>query len=92
MKKNLIKRIIFILRQHDVEQAGIFVSFAREEAKKRSNIAILIKFKGRKSLFDLVGLEIELEEKLNRKFDVLTYKSIHPLLKDRILNEEVRIL
>jgi hypothetical protein len=39
-------------------------------------------------LLDLVGLELELQEILNRKVDVLTYPSIHPLLKDYILKEQ----
>jgi len=90
--RNLKKKIIKILRCHDVIKAGIFGSFARGEATKKSDIDILIKFKGRKSLFDLAGLEIELEKKLKKKFDVLTYNSLHPLLKDSILAEEVRII
>jgi len=94
-KKNiekLTKKIIPILRRHDVVKAGIFGSFVRGEATKKSDIDILIQFKGRKSLLDLVRVEIELRKKLRRKTDVLTYNSIHPLLKDRILKEEVRIM
>ncbi len=88
-----IKKIIVpILKRNDVVKAGIFGSYARGEAKKRSDIDILIKFKGRKSLFDLAGVEIELEKKLGKKADVLTYKSIHPLLKKQILSEEVKII
>jgi hypothetical protein len=91
--KNLKKKIIPILRRNDVIRAGLFGSFVRGEAKKRSDIDILIEFdkRKRKSLLDLVGLELELEKKLGRKVDLLTYKSIHPLLKNRILKEEVRI-
>ncbi len=81
-----------ILRKNDVVKAGIFGSFARNEATKKSDIDFVVQFKGRKSLLDLAGLKIELEEKLHRKVDILTYRSIHPLLKDKILGEEVRIL
>jgi len=88
----LTKKIIPILKRHDVVKAGIFGSFVRGEATRRSDIDILIKFKGRKSLLDLARVEIELEKRLRRKTDVLTYDSIHPLLKDRILKEEVRII
>ena len=87
-----IKKIaVPILRKNNVVRAGIFGSFARGEAKKGSDIDILIKFKGRKSLLDLIGVKQELEEKTKRRVDIVTYKSIHPLLKDIILNEEVRI-
>ena len=80
-----------ILKKHDVIKAGIFGSFARGEEKKTSDVDILIKFKGRKSLLDLSKLEMELEKVLKRKVEVLTYNSINPLLKDRILKEEVAI-
>lgn len=88
----LKKRIMPILKKNDVVKAGIFGSYARGEAKRKSDIDVLIKFKGRKSLFDLAGLKIELEEKLHKKVDVLTYRSIHPFIKNNILKEEVRIL
>ena len=81
-----------ILKKNNVIKAGIFGSFVRGDYNKKSDIDILIKFKGRKSLFDLAGLEIELEKKLKKKVDVLTYNSIHPLLKERILKEEVKIM
>jgi hypothetical protein len=80
--------IIKILRNHGVKRASIFGSVARREATGDSDIDLLIEFEGRKSLLDLAGLKIELEESLGRKVDVLTYKSLHPLLRDRILEEE----
>ena len=90
--EKLEKKIIPILKRHDIVKAGIFGSFARGEATRKSDIDILIQFKGRKSLLDLARVEIELEKKIRRKADVLTYDSINPLLKERILKEEVRIL
>ena len=90
---SLIKKIILpILKKNDVIKAGIFGSYARGEAKKKSDVDVVIKFKGRKSLYDLARLELELEKNLRRRVDVLTYQSVCPLLKERILGEEVRIL
>lgn len=85
-------QIVPILKQNGVVKAGIFGSYARGEATKSSDIDILIEFKGRKSLLDLAGLELELEEKLGKKVDVVTYNSLHHLIKDRVLKEEVRVL
>lgn len=68
--------------------AAIFGSFARGDAKKTSDVDILINFRGQKSLMDLVRLQFELEKKIGRKVDLLTYKAIHPLLKGIILNEQ----
>lgn len=86
------KKIISILKNYNVKRAAVFGSFARGEAKKNSDIDILVEFKGEKSLLDLVGLELELEKSLKKKVDVVTYGSLHPLLKDIILKEQVPIL
>jgi predicted nucleotidyltransferase len=84
----LKKNIIPILKRQDVVKAAVFGSCARGEMKKGSDIDLLVQFAGRKSLFDLVGLELELKKILKKKVDVLTYNSIHPLLRDIILNEQ----
>lgn len=90
--EKLKKILVPILKRNDVVRAGIFGSFARGEANKGSDVDILVEFKGRKSLFDLAGLELKLEKNVGRKVEVLTYKSINPMLRRRILNEEVSIL
>ena len=90
--QRIAKIVVPILKKNDVVKAGIFGSYARGEAKKRSDVDILIKQKGRKSLLDLVGLEMKLKQKLKKKVDLLDYKGLSPYLKDRILKEEVRIL
>mgnify|MGYP001582753011 CR=1 FL=1 len=97
MKNKELRRIakiaVPILKRNGVVKAGIFGSYARREAKKRSDIDMLIKVKGRKfSLFDLVGLQQELEGRLGKKVDLLTYKGLSPYLKDYILKDEVKIL
>ncbi len=88
-----IKRIIVpILKKNGVVKAGIFGSYARGEAKKKSDLDLLITFRGRRSLFDLVHLKHELEDTLKKHVDVVTYKSLHPLLKREILHDRVKIL
>lgn len=81
-----------ILKSREVKRAAIFGSYVRSEQQPTSDIDILVEFKGKKSLFDLVNLELKLQEKLGRKVDLLTYKSIHPLLRKRILKEQQVIL
>ena len=90
--QRIAKIVVPVLKRNDVVKAGIFGSYARGKAKKRSDVDILIKQKGRKGLLDLVGLEMELKQKLKKKVDLLDYKGLSPYLKDRILKEEVRIL
>jgi len=85
-------RIVPVLRRCGVKKAAIFGSFVKGEGKEGSDIDVLVEFKGEKSLLDLAGLKIELEEALGRKVDVLTYNSLHPLLKERIIQEQRVIL
>jgi predicted nucleotidyltransferase len=84
--------IIKVLKKHGVERAAIFGSLSRNEFTDESDIDILIEFNGNRSLLDFAGLKLELQEKIGRKIDLLTYNSLHPLLKDTILDEQVVIL
>ena len=92
-KSNIIKNsILKVLERHDVKRASPFGSFAQGEQAEGSDIDLLVELSGQRSLLDLVGLKLELQEVLQMKVDVLTYNSIHPLLRDNILNEQVIIL
>ena len=84
------KQMLPILKRQNVIKAAVFGSVARNEAKKRSDVDLLVEFGKNKEpgLFGFVDFKLELEEKLQRKVDLLTYNSIHPLLKDLILNNQ----
>lgn len=85
-------KTIKILKKNGVNKAALFGSFARNTATKKSDLDLLVAFKGKKSLFDLVGLKMELEESLGRSVDVVTYNSLHPVLKEKILSEQVILI
>lgn len=85
-------KILEVLQRHDVKRASLFGSIVRGEMREDSDIDLLVEFQGRKSLLDLVGLKLDLEDTIKRRFDVVTYKSLSPLLKDRIMTEQVAIL
>ena len=93
MKITEIKnRVLPILKQHNVNKAGIFGSVARGETKKGSDIDILIQLNKKISLFEFVRIKLELEKVLKNKVDLVEYKTIKPQLKETILSEEVAIL
>jgi len=94
IKSNItkIKPIILkILKQYKIKKAGIFGSYAIGENTKNSDIDILIKPAKGMGL-ELVELQLELSSNLNKKVDIVSYKYIHPKLKERILSQEVKIL
>jgi len=92
--KALIKirpRIIQILKKNNVKRAGIFGSYAKGEQRKNSDIDILIE-PPEGIGFGFAGIQIELEKKLGKKVDLVTYKYISPYIKKEVLKEEIRIL
>jgi len=84
-------KIIKILRKYHVKKAGIFGSYARGEQRKNSDIDIIIAPPKDMGL-EFVGLALELEKKLKKKVDLLSYNGIHNLIKKRVLEEERRII
>jgi hypothetical protein len=89
----LKKKIVKILKKNKVKRAGIFGSYARREEKKNSDIDILIEIKSKRfSLLDLVGLQMQLEDVLKKKVDLVEYCVIKPRIKEQILKEEIRII
>ena len=86
------QKVVKVLKEHGVKRAGIFGSYARGEQKKNSDVDILIEPTKEMSLLDYSGLKIDLEEELGKKVDLISYKYIHPYLKKRILETEVKII
>jgi predicted nucleotidyltransferase len=89
--KEIIPQIIMILKKDKIKRAGIFGSYARGEQKRNSDIDILIQ-PTKNTGFGFAGIEIELEKKLKKKVDLVSYNGISPYLKDQILSQEVRII
>jgi predicted nucleotidyltransferase len=81
-----------VMRQRGVVRAGLFGSMARGEAGPESDFDFLVEFEKGRSLLDLAGLRLDLEDTLGRPVDVATPNSLHPKLKDRILSELVPLL
>ena len=83
----VVSRMIDICRQNDVSMIGVFGSMARGEAKKESDIDLIVHFSKQKSLLAMVGLERELSEALGRKVDLLTEAAISPYMRESVLKE-----
>jgi predicted nucleotidyltransferase len=80
------------LKKAGVLKSSLFGSYARGEAGAESDVDILVELPDDKNMFDLIELEEKLESVLGKKVDVITYRSLHHLLRDRILREQIPIL
>lgn len=90
MSEKIIIKINPILKKAGVKKAALFGSVL--SSKKPNDIDVLIQFKPGKTLFDLVDLEEMLTKKLKKKVDLITYASLHPLIKNQILSNKRDIL
>jgi len=84
--------VVPILRRHGATRAGVFGSCARGTMSEDSDIDILVEIAADKSLLEFIAIKLEIEEALGQKVDLVEYDAIKPLLRDRILNEQVQIL
>lgn len=93
MTPSEIKRKIKpVLKKNGVKRAGLFGSYARGEAKKNSDVDLLVSLKAGSSLLDLIRIERELSEVLRKKVDLVTYNSINPRLRETILADELQLV
>ncbi len=60
----MIEKLIYILKKHGVKKIEIFGSYARGEANAESDLDVIVEFEERKSLFEPVGIEQQLEDYL----------------------------
>ena len=88
-----IKKIILpILKRNGAKRVGLFGSCIRGEMRVDSDIDVLVEIEKDISLLDFVGIKLEIEDALGTKVDLVEYKTIKPLLREKILNEQVIIL
>ena len=88
MISELQKDIIInaIMPFHPV-RIGIFGSTARGEDTENSDIDILYQLKDAVGLSNIVRMKNNLEEKLNKKVDLISEHYVHPELKPSIMND-----
>ena len=75
--------------EYGIIEIGVFGSFARDEAGEESDVDVVIRIL-KPDLFTLVGIKNDLEERLHRAVDIVTYREdMNPFLKKRIDGEAV---
>jgi hypothetical protein len=90
--KEVIEKIVPILKRHNVKRAGIFGSYARCEQTKKSDVDVLVDISDSVGLLGLISLKHDIEDAINKKADIVEYNYIKTAIKQGILTDEVRIL
>ena len=80
-------QILSIAREKGIRNVRVFGSMARNEAGPDSDLDLLVEIDKGKSGFALGGFLTGVSELVHRKVDVVTEKSLHPKIREKVLNE-----
>ena len=83
--------ILRLASEYGAYDVRIFGSVARGEDDEKSDIDFLVNMEKGRSLFDLGGLLMDLQDLLGRDVDVVTEDGLRERIKDRVLREAVAI-
>lgn len=81
--------ILQIAAKHGAYNVRLFGSAARGEAGPSSDIDLLVELEPGRSLLDHVALIQDLGDLLGRRVDVVTERSLHWYIRDRVIQEAV---
>ena len=83
------ERLLTILAKHHARAPRIFGSVARGQARRSSDLDLLVRFDEKATIFDRARLKRELERLLGRKVDIADERGLHWLARPQILHEAI---
>lgn len=83
------KQILAIAAKHGASNVRVFGSAAEGTADEESDIDFLVDMQSGRSLFDLGGLLMDLQDILNRSVDVVTTAGLRPRIRERVLKQAI---
>ncbi|MCY4375382.1 MAG: nucleotidyltransferase family protein [Spirochaetaceae bacterium] len=79
--------ILAIAERHGIRDVRVFGSMARGDADETSDLDLLVSLPPQRTGLSLGALLMEVQDLLQRRVEVVTEKSLHPALRERILQE-----
>jgi hypothetical protein len=96
------QEVLRIAGKYGAHSVRVFGSVARGEADAQSDVDFLVELESGRSLFDLGGLQFELEALLGRPVDVVTERGLKARIRERVFargrscvrdpNERLRVI
>jgi predicted nucleotidyltransferase len=89
-----IRKHAAAIRDEGATSLYLFGSAARDEMGPASDIDIFVDYdpESRFSLLNMSGIRLIVMDELAREVDITTRNSLHPLLRDKILADAVRVI
>ena len=83
------QQVLEIARQHGAYHVRVFGSVARGETQPGSDIDFLVEMEAGRSLLDMGGLVMDLQQLLGHSVDVVTERGLKSRIRARVLAEAV---
>jgi len=85
------EQILSLAAKYGASNVRVFGSVVHGTADENSDIDFLVELESGRSLFDLGGLLVELQELLKRSVDVITPAGLRPRIRERVLKEAIAL-
>jgi predicted nucleotidyltransferase len=82
-------QILALAIKHGAQNVRVFGSVANATADEKSDVDFLVDMERGRSLLDLGGLLMDLQELLGRRVDVVTEKGLRERIREAVLNQVV---
>ena len=83
--------VLKLAAQYGATDIRVFGSVARGDANESSDIDLLVRMTPGRSVFDIGGLLMDLQDLLGRRVDVVTERGLRPRVREQVLREAVPI-
>jgi len=83
--------ILRIAAKHGARNVRVFGSVARGDSDEKSDVDLLVDMESGRSLLDLGGLLMDLQELLGCEVDVITENGLKKRIRERVLSEAVAL-
>ena len=83
--------VLRLASQYGATDVRVFGSVARGEADETSDIDFLVRMNPGRSVFDIGGLLMDLQDLLGRRVDVVTERGLRPRMRERVLREAIPV-
>ena len=91
LSEDLSARVRELGERYGVRRIRVFGSMARWEAQQDSDIDLLVEYQPGHGGFAFVEFCEQVERLLGRKVDVVTERSLHPMIRERVLAQAVAL-
>jgi len=83
--------VLRLAAQYGAVDVRVFGSVARGYANEHSDIDLVVRMQPGRSVFDIGGLLMDLQDLLGLRVDIVTERGLRPRIRERVLREAVPV-